>query len=89
MARSNMRVKVHGKRYPEFMAGAPAQALLDQMGKAVADACNAESSWGGYHYAVHVDERRARVHIWSADRRNDEARDQRLIRNLDAAGGAG
>lgn len=60
-----------------------AGALLAERARAIEAACNADSSWGGYHSAVDASGMSARV--WSADRRNDEARDQRLLRNLDAA----
>ena len=61
---------------------AAASRLLEERAAAIAEACNRDSSWGGYHSAPSSDGQAAQV--WSADARNDEARDQRLIRNLDA-----
>ena len=61
-----------------------AVADLTRRVAAVADACNRQSSWGGYAYEVEVfDEPVGRV--WSFDEAADESRAQRLIRNLDAA----
>lgn len=56
---------------------------IQDRAQAVADACNAESQWGGYESGdASGDWPRARV--WNSDSRNDEARDQRLIKALDA-----
>lgn len=54
---------------------------LERRAQAIADACNNNSSWGGYIAAAGADGKTAQV--WSADGRDDEARDQRLIRFLD------
>ena len=56
--------------------------LLEDSAAAIADACNSDSSWGGYDSALGDD---GKARVWSADGRDDEARDQRLIRHLDAA----
>lgn len=87
MARG-VRIKFNAQAFPELMAGPEAEAMLEQRARAIADACNSDSSWGGYFYAVTRGKVRARARIWSADDRNDEPRDQRLIRNLDAGGGS-
>lgn len=58
-------------------------ALVEGRGERIADACNADSSWGGYYSAVSVSDIRARARVWSIGG-NGEARKQRLIRNLDA-----
>lgn len=52
----------------------------------IKDACNAQSSWGGYYSAATVAGGRARARVWSIGpkAREDNARNQRLIRNLDA-----
>lgn len=63
-----------------------AQALHDpimERAEAIADACNEESAWGGYEFDDASGEW-PRARVWSADSRADEARDNRLIRNLDA-----
>lgn len=60
-----------------------AQQSLGDRARAIADACNAESSWGGYESDVSHDGRTAQV--WSADGpHNDESRSQRLLKNVDA-----
>ncbi|WP_067428528.1 hypothetical protein [Nocardioides jensenii] len=60
-------------------------ALLDGRGEAIAAACNADSEWGGY-YATEpeFDGRTTFQRVFGADGRNDELRDLRLIKNLDA-----
>lgn len=50
---------------------------------AVAAACNADSSWGGYHADTDVVGGRAHGTVWNGDGRNDEPRDQRMLRKLD------
>lgn len=83
--RSRIRVKVHRDGIVGAMTSDEALANIAARGEAVADACNTESSWGGYFTAARVDGIRARATVWSADNRNDEARDQRLVRNMDAS----
>lgn len=58
--------------------------LIKAKAKAIADACNAESSWGGYASAAAIHPDRVRGTVWSYDNRDDEARDNRMIKNLDA-----
>jgi hypothetical protein len=52
--------------------------------KAIADACNSQSSWGGYRSEVEVYDDGPHGRVWSIDEASDEARAQRLVRNLDA-----
>ena len=52
---------------------------------AVADECNRQSSWGGYAYEVETSDDGPVGRVWSFDEAADEARAQRLLRNLDAA----
>jgi hypothetical protein len=61
-----------------------ALALVEAKVEAIAKACNEESSWGGYASAASIDDDRVRGRVWSYDNRVDEARDQRMIKNLDA-----
>lgn len=59
--------------------------ILAGRGEAIAAACNAESQWGGYHATpVEFDGHTSFQRVYAADGRNDEARDNRLIKNLDA-----
>ena len=56
--------------------------------KAIADACNEESSWddptvgGGYFHHAQANPTLGRV--WSIDKQRDESRKNRMIRSLDA-----
>jgi hypothetical protein len=52
--------------------------------KAIENACNSQSSWGGYASEVEVTPDGPFGRVWSYDEASDEARAQRLIRNLDA-----
>lgn len=82
MARSRIKVKVSLLGVRALMQSEGAQKAVTELAEATADACNSESSWGGYFHAATTDDTRARAKVWSADNRNDEARDQRLVRNL-------
>lgn len=61
-------------------------AELEARAAAVAAAANAESSWGGYHSALSTGGVRPHAHVWNVKRgaADDEARNNRMIRNLDA-----
>lgn len=83
-----MRVKMSKNGLRDLMSGPEAIAMLERKAEAITNACNGDSSWGGYEHADRSSSTRARQHIWSADARNDEPRDQRLFRNLDAGAGA-
>jgi hypothetical protein len=85
VARSKVRLDFHdGKGIREIMSGPEARELVKSLADADRDACNEESSWGGYASTEDSDDVRARARVWSFDNRNDEARDNRMIRNLDA-----
>lgn len=59
--------------------------LVEAKVKAIEEACNSASSWGGYHSAAGIRPGgTAAGTVWSADNRNDEGRDNRLVKNLDA-----
>lgn len=80
-----VRLDWHGAAGLKAIDRSPqALALLEEKAKAIADACNQQSSWGGYAYAARIEPERARARVWSYDNRNDEARDHRMIKNLDA-----
>lgn len=83
MARA-VRLQYNPKAYDEILGGAKALAAVSEKVDSIAAACNADSSWGGYFSAASSTNGRARGRVWSADNRNDEHRDQRLVRNLDA-----
>ncbi len=78
------KLKFNPAAFDEILGGSEALEMVRSKGEAIAEACNSDSSWGGYFSAATTDGDRARARVWSADNRNDEARDQRLVRNLDA-----
>lgn len=81
---AKMKVVVHRKAVRELMCD---HSLLEGKAEAVRDACIADSTWGGYAASPVTDDgTRARSRVWSFDDRNDEARDNRMVKNLDAAG---
>lgn len=84
MGRSKIRVKINRAGIKALMRSDGALAAVAVKGEAIAAACNEQSSWGGYYSAAAVGPDRARARVWSADNRNDEARDNRLMKNLDA-----
>ena len=59
---------------------------LRRRAERVADAANRESSWGGYASSASGEGRRAHARVWNvkAGAADDEARNNRLIRGLDA-----
>lgn len=61
------------------------KADLRRRANAFADACNAESSWGGYEAFDDTDEDRPRTGVVNIAEHSNEARNLRLLRNLDAA----
>jgi hypothetical protein len=103
---AKVRLKWNNGAFAEIRTCDAALALVDAKAKAITEACNAESSWGGYASSATnglegttVDKNgrrrgaggrfvsrglRARATVWSFDNRVDEARDNRMIRNLDA-----
>lgn len=56
--------------------------LTSDRAAAVADACNGESSWGGYHTDDASSEIRNRTVVWCEHSTPERA--NRMIRNLDA-----
>ena len=55
--------------------------LIQRGAEQIADACNAESSWGGYHADTDTP---GIARVWADSKASvDAARSQRLIRNLD------
>ena len=60
-------------------------AELDRRARAIEAACNGQSSWGGYEAEVDEEGSRPRARVWSISghAREDNARSQRLIRNLE------
>lgn len=59
---------------------------LKRRAKAIADAANADSSWGGYYSEVDTSGRRPTARVWNIKHgaSDDEARNNRMIRALEA-----
>lgn len=57
-----------------------ADGLVAEKANEAAAAANASSTWGGYHVENASDSSRPRYRVWSGDGRNDDGRDQRLLR---------
>lgn len=52
--------------------------------KAIEDACNTQSEWGGYASSVSTEGKRVHGRVYSYGSHDDEARQNRMVRNLDA-----
>lgn len=80
-----MRIEFNRTAIRELMRN---EDLVDGRAKAIADACNEESSWdddggwGGYGSATSTSEIRARARVWCAKATPERA--NRMIRHLDA-----
>lgn len=70
----------------ENLASSPrVRADITRRAAAIRDACNAESSWGGYESGPESENRRASANVWTIGLgRADNARSNRMVRNLDA-----
>lgn len=80
-----MRLKINRGGFNELRTSQQAQALVDREAERVADACNAQSSWGGYEATSRSNpKRRAAAYVWTIEREAvvDNARNNRLLRNL-------
>ena len=87
MARTKLRFNVDD--FARIRTEEKVLADLRERAKKIADACNMQSTWGGYYSAAVVRGDRARARVWSIGPKaaEDNARNQRLIRNLDAGRG--
>lgn len=81
---AHRKLKFNPDAFDRILGGAEAVEMVKEKAGSIAEACNSQSSWGGYFSSANTTGERARGHVWSADNRNDEARDQRMVRNLDA-----
>lgn len=84
MARTKLKFNVND--FARIRTEEKVLADLRARAERIKDACNAQSSWGGYYSAATVRGDRVRARVWSIGpkAREDNARNQRLIRNLDA-----
>lgn len=79
-----VRLKFNRQAFVELDRSEKALDIISAKVDAIRDACNDQSSWGGYASGAAVHPDRVRGTIWSYDDRVDETRDNRLLRNLDA-----
>lgn len=82
MAAGKARININHKGARQVLTAPGVKAFLLAKAARVADACNAESSWGGYDYADASGVTRARAVVYSTGRNDSEARTNRLSRNL-------
>lgn len=82
---AKMEVRVSRAAIRDMLTSDSVRADIARRAEAVADACNAESSWGGYK-ATHGGRSRARSSVWTVEPEAvaDNARNNRIVRNLDA-----
>ena len=80
------KVKVNRDEFRRLRTSPAALALVASRAEAIAAACNAASSWGGYEARSSAAGNRARAQVWTIEREAvvDNARNQRLIRNIGA-----
>lgn len=79
-----VRVQMDPGAIREIMSGSAARAVIDGRAAAVAGACNAQSSWGGYAWADASTGVRANAKVWSYGRNDSVTRKNRLIANIGA-----
>lgn len=79
---SRVRVKINRAAKTALLKSDSIQADLDRRGQAIADACNADSSWGGYKSGP-APGKTAKTNVWSIGDHDRESRQQRLPKNLD------
>jgi hypothetical protein len=81
---SSVKVVIHEAAVRELLTSAAVQSDLERRGAGIAAACNADSTWGGYESGPVPGDPTAKVNVWSIGADDDEARRNRLVRNLDA-----
>lgn len=81
---AKVRLKFNREAFVEIDRSEKALGIIQEKVDAIRDACNEQSSWGGYASSAAIHPDRVRGTVWVADDRVDETRDQRLLRNLDA-----
>lgn len=78
------RVKINRGGFKALRTSPEALALVTRRAQAIADACNASSSWGGYEARSSATGNRARAQVWTIEREAvvDNARNNRILREL-------
>lgn len=86
---AEVNVKINDAALAKLLVSPEVVADLERRGKAVAAAANADSSWGGYYSEASGTGKRAHARVWNVKHgaADDEARNNRLLRSLDAGRG--
>jgi hypothetical protein len=83
---AKMRVKINPGPTRTLLTSSELKADFQRRGEAIKQACDGESSWGGYYTATTTEGDRVSTKVWSVSSNLGENhnRHQRMIRNLDA-----
>lgn len=83
---SSVRLTFNTGAIEQLLTSPAMEAELKRRAERIAAAANAESSWGGYQASSSREGSRARARVWNVkhEAADDEARNNRLIRGLDA-----
>lgn len=81
-----IRVRLSESGIREAMGAAKLRQEIETRAAAIRDACNAQSSWGGYKSGPESENWRASANVWTIDAggTQTEARANRMLRNVDA-----
>lgn len=82
----DIRVVMNSDGVERLLKSSGVLADLDRRARAIASAANASSSWGGYDSEASNVGNRARARVWNVKHgaADDESRNNRLLRSLDA-----
>lgn len=80
----NLKIKLNRAGVEALLTSDEMKADLARRAKAIEVACNNDSTWGGYASSASNGGKRARAKVWSYGAHDDESRQQRLVKNLDA-----
>lgn len=80
------RVTVDSKAIGRILKGPQVKAEVEKRTTAIREACNADSSWGGYYSHVYDEYSRPLGRIWTIGRYDSEGTDRalRMLKKLDA-----
>ena len=80
------KIKFQRGAIRKMLTSPEARADIQRRAEAVAQACNSQSSWGGYEASQQPGRNRARSIVWTIEGEAvaDNARNNRIVRNLGA-----
>lgn len=83
---ADFRVQMNRRAVAQLLVSDEVADSLLARAQKIADDANAESSWGGYYAAVTKEGKRARARVWNIKlgTSDEDTRNNRLIRSLDA-----